>query len=132
MAPEANASRTCRKATVAFASGPQGGGNFGGAHLFISLRTSRLEPRDAKARLWIKDASTQESLSDIQLYPELIGERASAEAVGLRAILNDCTKAAGRALIVGASVEEVGGRVAAQERRVMGGGCPRGAGASGG
>ncbi len=57
-----------------------------------------------------------ESLSDVLLFPDLVGDRASPEAVGLRAILNDCQKAAGRALVVGASVEEVGGRVAAQER----------------
>lgn len=118
-------------ATVAFATGPQGGGNLGGVHLFISLRTSRLEPRDATARLWIKDATSGESLSDVVLYPDLAGDRAHAEAVGLRAILNDCLKAAGRALVVGASVEEVGGRVAREERRVMGGGCPREADPSG-
>lgn len=108
--------------------GFQGGGRFGGYHIFHSVRITGLRFQELRLLSLEVETSTGASLGRLDRNPEFFPDTPDAmgrrSVAGLNPPLVDCCLAAGQTVLMRAIAETLDGEIYTDERRVMGSRCP--------
>ncbi len=108
--------------------GFQGGGRFGGYHIFHSIRVTGLRFQELRLITVQVETSTGASLGRLdrnpEFFPDQPDELGRSVVAGLNPPLVDCCMAAGQTVLMRAIAETMDGVLYVDERRVTASRCP--------
>lgn len=109
---------------VVLTQGPQGGGRWGGFHIWHAVRTLGLDHRGITMRFETRLASTNEVLASQERRANLVSDGTGHFiAYGIAPAFPDCCKAAGNDVVMAVQLTDASGRTGSDELVVHAGVC---------